>query len=927
MFLISVFALSMTPHVSATPVVDGVISPGEYDGAMHVQLVGRWNPSWTVDAYITWDTQYLYVAVNESVPSTSTSWIEFAFDPGSASSYLYGFTIWPDHHLTEVSCPKPPGGWGGTTLNFIAASDTATEFRVKYTDYGTAYGDTIKLAIDRNAGPSGPDPYGYAAFWPQNAKVYQPIGIDTTTWGDVHIGPSQPTTHQLTVNSSPVSGIAYTVDSTPATTGTAMTLDSGSHTITMPTTINVGSDHINFGYWEDSSTNPVRTINLQSDTVLAATYTNHSIDGVISPGEYDGAMAVKLVGRPNWNPSWTVDAYIAWDSQYLYVAVNEPVPATTGHNSWIEFEIDPGSSSSYLHAFIIFDDHALHYNTYLKPNGPWSYVAPGNFLAVSSVATEFRVKCADYGFAPGDAIKMAIDRNLGPAPPPPYGQAAFWPQNAIVYDGTPQAQPTTWGDVPPLPPHPCTLTVNSSPVSGIAYTVDSTPATTGTAITLDSGSHTITMPTTISVGADIINFGHWEIFSSTNHVRTIDLESDTVLAATYTNHSIDGVISPGEYAGGMHVQLVGPYPAGAPYSPWTIDAYISWDTEYLYVAVNELVPASTGGPTDSWIEFQFNTSTALHSFVLFSDGTPQHVLYPLPSGGWGWDVPPGFNYPHPWYAATNTATEFEIKYTDYGIAYGDLLKMSIDTGKDAYKYPPLGECSIWPNPCTFYPTADASTWGDVPLKPRLEFAVVDPNSSKPFEYGKTFDVEVYASNFSGCLTGYDLTLTYDSTLLRFVDVDYWGVLETGFLDNTTLGIVHVWSGSSGQSYSGSRGLLFAATFQIRFNDDISHIWRTNSPHDLTAQISLTGAVLSYNGGTVLTSGILMPSTLNLEAHLIQGDVTCDGKVDVSDLRTVAAYYDQVTPPGSPLAKYDLKIDGTIDVFDLVVVADMFGYGT
>jgi hypothetical protein len=58
------------------------------------------------------------------------------------------------------------------------------------------------------------------------------------------------------------------------------------------------------------------------------------------------------------------------------------------------------------------------------------------------------VRYTDYGIGIGDTIKLDIDRNLGPSPPPPYGFAAFWPQNATVYDGVPiQAVPATWGNV------------------------------------------------------------------------------------------------------------------------------------------------------------------------------------------------------------------------------------------------------------------------------------------------------------------------------------------------------------------------------------------------------------------------------------------------------------------------------------------------
>jgi len=364
---------------------------------------------------------------------------------------LDAFALFDDHIQSYVRYPKPSGPWSSQGAgNFLAASDLATEFRVRYTDYGIGIGDTIKLDIDRNLGPSPPPPYGFAAFWPQGAFVYDgfPNKADPTTWGTVTLAPSEPTTYELTVNSSPVSGIAYTVDSQPAVTGKPIVLNSGSHTITMPSLITVGADAYNFAHWEDSSTNPVRTIDLQSNAVLTATYTKAGpvVDGTISAGEYDGGLAVQLVGRTD--PNWTVDAYIAWDNEYLYVAVNEPVPNTTGHKSWIEFAVDAGPARSYLDAFVLFDDHAKWYDRYVKPLGPWVAIGPGNFLAVSDVATEFRVKYTDYGIVRGDTIKMCIDRNLGPSPPPPYGFAAFWPQNATVYDGVPiQAVPATWGNV------------------------------------------------------------------------------------------------------------------------------------------------------------------------------------------------------------------------------------------------------------------------------------------------------------------------------------------------------------------------------------------------------------------------------------------------------------------------------------------------
>ena len=112
---------------------------------------------------------------------------------------------------------------------------------------------------------------------------------------------------------------------------------------------------------------------------------------------------------------------------------------------------------------------------------------------------------------------------------------------------------------------------------------------------------------------------------------------------------------------------------------------------------------------------------------------------------------------------------------------------------------------------------------------------------------------------------------------------------------------------------------------MEFNDDADHIWRTNNQGPLHAFIKFNDATLSFVEGDIYKSGINMPADLDIVVHLIQGDVDCNGKVDVFDLRTVAAFYDQTVPPA--LAKYDVKADGYIDIFDLVKIATNFGYGT
>jgi hypothetical protein len=207
--------------------------------------------------------------------------------------------------------------------------------------------------------------------------------------------------------------------------------------------------------------------------------------------------------------------------------------------------------------------------------------------------------------------------------------------------------------------------------------------------------------------------------------------------------------------------------------------------------------------------------------------------------------------------------------------------------------------------------------------PDLEFVVHDPDPTKPFEYCKTFEVEVYVTHICANLKDYDFIIDYNSELLKFVDADYWGVLggTSDYASYILLGPGRVEvKDTGGIVWSGDRGLLFALTFHVEFDDRIEHIWRNTSPQQLPAQVSFEAAELSFLEGTIPMSGIAMPSALTVTINLIQGDVDCDGNVDVFDLRTVAAFYDQTGP-----AKYDVKTDNTIDIFDLVVVAVKFGY--
>jgi len=227
-------------------------------------------------------------------------------------------------------------------------------------------------------------------------------------------------------------------------------------------------------------------------------------------------------------------------------------------------------------------------------------------------------------------------------------------------------------------------------------------------------------------------------------------------------------------------------------------------------------------------------------------------------------------------------------------------------------------------------TANDGSYSMSATVPGIDYALFDPNTAKPYEYGKYFEVQVYASGITSTLTGYDLKVDYTSEYLSFHGVYAWGALGTGTVDTSTLGVVHV-SISSGTPTTGDSVLLFTLTFQIRFDDSSGHTWIKGSTNTrpTTVLLDTTYGSLSFSEGTLYVNGsgptpITPPSAINVTINLIQGDVNCDGKVDILDLRAIAYWYGQSVPP-API-QYNLKPDETtIDLYDLVLVGANFGY--
>ncbi len=98
---------------------------------------------------------------------------------------------------------------------------------------------------------------------------YSKIPFDVVD--DAHYN-EPPPLHNLTVESTPIDGIDFTIDSGSYTTNATVQLEDGTYTVAMPSPWTVGPDQYNFLEWEDHTTNPVRTISLTSDMTIIAIY-------------------------------------------------------------------------------------------------------------------------------------------------------------------------------------------------------------------------------------------------------------------------------------------------------------------------------------------------------------------------------------------------------------------------------------------------------------------------------------------------------------------------------------------------------------------------------------------------------------------------------------------------------------------------------
>jgi len=117
----------------------------------------------------------------------------------------------------------------------------------------------------------------------------RPISFDETDV--IHVSPKAPPTHELSISSSPISGVTFTLDGANRTTPFSSSLEEGSYTVVMPLNVTVAGKVYSFVEWDNGITSPIRSIDLTKYTAITAYYatpietTNSTITGKITDNQ------------------------------------------------------------------------------------------------------------------------------------------------------------------------------------------------------------------------------------------------------------------------------------------------------------------------------------------------------------------------------------------------------------------------------------------------------------------------------------------------------------------------------------------------------------------------------------------------------------------------------------------------------------------
>jgi len=343
--------------------------------------------------------------------------------------------------------------------------------------------------------------------------------------------------YTLTVNSVPIMGINFTVDGVTNTTNWSSLLLGGDYIVAMPSTWMVGSDKYNFGHWEDASTNPVRTVDLTSNMTVNATYVPiYSLTVESTPISNIDFTIGTISGKTNATVelkegSYNVTILDFWPNPVYYFSHWED--ASTNPVRTVDLTSNMTITATYRRP----KKYMLTVNSEPITGINFTVGGTANTTNWSDILLEVEYlidMSSTWTTVGGDVyeFKHWEDNSTSPI-------RTFLLSTNMTLTATYELLLKNY-----------TLSVDSEPFAGINFTINGAAHATNWTDVLIEGNYAVAMPSTWTNGeGDVYNFTRWED-TSTNPSRTINLNSDVTITATYelafANPTASFIFSPTE---------------------------------------------------------------------------------------------------------------------------------------------------------------------------------------------------------------------------------------------------------------------------------------------------------------------------------------------------------------------------------------------
>jgi len=215
---------------------------------------------------------------------TSQHWENGSTNPTRTVNLLNDMSI--TAYYEEVTPPPPPTH----TLSIYSSPIDGVSFNLDGESHVTPLSTTLDEGNHTVVVPSTVDvaekTYNFKNWEGGSTNPARTINLVRDTSITAYYEETPPATHVLSVSSTPITEISFTVDRTEYTTPWSGILIEGTHTVSMPSSVTIGKTTYNFLDWDDRTTNPTRSVDLTRDTAITACYApsteNSTISGTVA---------------------------------------------------------------------------------------------------------------------------------------------------------------------------------------------------------------------------------------------------------------------------------------------------------------------------------------------------------------------------------------------------------------------------------------------------------------------------------------------------------------------------------------------------------------------------------------------------------------------------------------------------------------------